>query len=66
LPSHDFTLATHGVGRGLHGEVGLVTHYGRHLLGTAFRFEQNDGYPVTGRPFVTNFDQLTLALTYYY
>ena len=60
------TDSANGLGRGLHGEVGLLLPYRKALLGLGFRGESTNGFPVRGRYFLTDFRQLSFGLTYYY
>ncbi|RTQ47170.1 PorT family protein [Hymenobacter gummosus] len=55
-----------GLGRGLHGEAGLLLPCGKARLGIGLRGESTNGFPVRGRLFLTDFRQLTLGLTYYH
>lgn len=55
-----------GLGRGLHGEAGVLLTYRKALLGLGFRGESTNGFPVRGRNFLTDFHQFTLGLTYYH
>ncbi|WP_207890993.1 outer membrane beta-barrel protein [Hymenobacter edaphi] len=65
LRSVSITESMNGLGRGLHGEAGLLFRYRQALLGAGFRAESTNGYPVRGRSYLNDFDQLTFALTYY-
>lgn len=55
-----------GLGRGLHGEVGLLLPWRKALLGLGVRGESTNGFPVRGRYFLTDFRQLSFGLTYYH
>jgi hypothetical protein len=60
------TESINGLGRGMTGEFGVLFRYHKALLGAGLRAESTNGYPVRGRTYLTDFDQLTFALTYYH
>ncbi|GAB3829275.1 hypothetical protein GCM10028821_15700 [Hymenobacter jeollabukensis] len=65
LPGMNFTESMDGLGRGLLGEAGVLLRYRKALLGAGVRAESTNGFPVRGRSYLNDFNQLTFALTYY-